>query len=123
MFFISSYDFTKHSRKTRQEALQHAYKFTCDCLACIHNYRQLTPMDYLENYGFIKPMLHSKLDNEYKIDAAKELIPKYCDFLTKKSKVFPNEHTAVAEEILFSLLSLLYTKEMVLTDKIFYELN
>lgn len=92
--------------------------FLCDCVACVRDYPELKEEDMKQNHGFIEPVQHKKLCDEYKIDAIKELIPKYCQFLNENSEDFPDNHTNVAEEVLSQCLRIVYTDQIQLTDKL-----
>lgn len=74
--------------------------------------------ELVSSYGFIDPVKNSDLCDDYKVDAVKVLIPKYCDYLTVNSKKFPYNHTALAEEMLYAIFSLVYTDEVPLAEKI-----
>lgn len=73
--------------------------------------------DKLEDHGVIKPVEHAKLCSDYKIDAVKELIPKYCEFLNLNFKKFPENHTNIAEDLLEDFLELAYIDEAPLALK------
>lgn len=120
---LYSYHHNKHDRKLRQAGIFYNLMFTCDCVACIRDYPQLKQEDMKRNHGFIEPLQHEKLCNEYKIDAIQELIPKYCHFLNDNSKDFPYNHTNVAEQILLKCLCVIYTDQIQLIDKLRLQLN
>lgn len=64
-----------------------------------------------------------KLCGEYKVEAIKELIPKYCQLLNDKSQKLPDNYVKAANEVLWCLLHQAYMIEVPLVDKIQFQMN
>lgn len=72
----------------------------------------------IESNDIIKPRPHMRLIGEYKLDAIKQLIPKYQDYLNANStEYYPNNHTCVAERILLAFWNFMYSADMPLAAK------
>lgn len=106
------------NRVTRITEIYKRFRFGCNCDACSKNYPMLSQSDWLKTYMFIDSLKHYKLCVDYKIDAVKTLIPKYCDFLTVNSEKYPFNHTVVAEKLLYEFFKMAYTDVVPLAEKI-----